>query len=77
MKYIIDRFEGDYAVCEDENKEVVDIERARIPAEAKEGDVLVIHEDDIFLDTDETSKRKENIQRLMDDIWVTETTESH
>ncbi|MCQ1528419.1 DUF3006 domain-containing protein [Lutispora saccharofermentans] len=77
MRYIIDRFEGDYAVCEDENKEVVNIERARIPAEAKEGDVLVIHEDKICLDIDETIKRKEHIQRLMDDLWVTETTESH
>ncbi|MEA4960434.1 hypothetical protein SDC9_174320 [bioreactor metagenome] len=78
MRYIIiDRFEGDYAVCEDENKEIVSIERARMPAEAKEGDVLVIHEGEICLDIDETIKRKEHIRRLMDDLWVTETTESH
>lgn len=70
MRYVIDRFEGDYAVCEDENKEIINIERTKIPSEAKEGDVLVQIENGICLDIDETNRRKENIQRLMDDLWI-------
>ncbi|MDD2482625.1 MAG: DUF3006 domain-containing protein [Lutispora sp.] len=70
MRYIIDRFEGDYAVCEDVNKEIINIERTEIPSEAKEGDVIVRHEGKIYIDIDETNKRKENIQRLMDDLWI-------
>lgn len=70
MRYVIDRFEGDYAVCEDENKEIINIERTKIPSEAKEGDVLVQIENEICLDIDETNRRKENIQRLMDDLWI-------
>jgi len=70
MKYIIDRFEGDYAVCEDENKQMIDIERDKIPAEAREGDVLIQQGDKYIIDLDETNRRKEKIQRLMDDLWT-------
>jgi len=45
MKVIIDRFEGDYAVCEKEGRTMVDIERNKIPAEAKEGDALLVEDD--------------------------------
>lgn len=30
MKYIIDRFEDNFAVCEDENQNFVDIEKSKI-----------------------------------------------
>lgn len=70
MKYIIDRFEGNYAVCEDENKHMVNIEKDKIPAEAKEGHVLIQKGEKYFIDLDETNRRKENIQRLMDDLWT-------
>ncbi|NLM42621.1 MAG: DUF3006 domain-containing protein [Clostridiales bacterium] len=70
MKYIIDRFEGNYAVCEDENKNMVNIEKDKIPAEATEGHVLIQQGDKYFIDLDETNRRKEKIQRLMDDLWT-------
>lgn len=70
MKVIIDRFEGNYAVCEKENREMIDIEKNRIPCEAKEGDSLIIEEDgSISLDKDETQKRKERIEALTEDMW--------
>lgn len=37
MIYIIDRFEGTYAVCECEDKSMIDIPIADLPAEVKEG----------------------------------------
>ncbi len=40
MKLIIDRFEGDYAVCEREDKTMMDIERSKLPEGVKEGSVL-------------------------------------
>jgi len=70
MKYIIDRFEGNYAVCEDENRQMVNIEREKIPAEAREGHVLIQQGDEYFIDLEETNRRKEKIQRLMDDLWT-------
>ena len=34
MRLVIDRFEGAYAVCEDENKNIVNILKARLPKDA-------------------------------------------
>ena len=70
MKVIIDRFEGDYAVCEKENQEMVHIEKVRIPTGAKSGDFLTIRDDGIIaLDKDETERRKKRIEKLMEDMW--------
>ncbi|MGI6190193.1 MAG: DUF3006 domain-containing protein [Clostridiales bacterium] len=69
MRVIIDRFEGDYAVCQDENKKIINIERGRLPHDACEGCVLLIHNDRIEVDYVETEKRKEKIKKLMDLIW--------
>lgn len=69
MKIIIDRFEGDYAVCEKENSEMLDIEKHKLPLEAKEGDVLILTEEGIKIDEVETKNRKEKIRKLMDSLW--------
>jgi len=70
VQVIIDRFEGDYAVCEKENREMINIERAKLPPEAKEGDVLILSEDgSIAIDREETARRKEMIERMMDELW--------
>lgn len=69
MKVIIDRFEGEYAVCEKENLEMIDIEKHKLPLGAKEGDVLIFSEGSIKIDEIETRNRKEKIQNLMDSLW--------
>ena len=69
MKVIIDRFEGEYAICEKENSEMIDIKKQQLPLEAKEGDVLVISEKNIRIDEIGTKNRKEEIERLMDSLW--------
>lgn len=57
MQFIIDRFEGEYAVVELENKETIDILRKALPPEAKEGDVIKI-----FIDKEETENREKRIE---------------
>jgi hypothetical protein len=69
VKVIIDRFEGDFAVCEKENREMIDINRDLIPKEAKESDVLDIQDDKIIIDIYETEKRKKYIEELTKDLW--------
>lgn len=64
MKVIIDRFEGNYAIVELEDKSTVDMPKKLIPEGAKEGDVLSIE-----IDLEETNRRKETIKKLMDDLW--------
>jgi hypothetical protein len=70
VKVVIDRFEGDYAVCEKENREMTDIKRECIPKEAKEGDVLDIEGDKIVINVNETEKRKKEIEELTKDLWA-------
>lgn len=69
MKVIIDRFEGSYAVCEKENRQMINITRASIPHEAKEGTVLIIENDKITIDFEETNRRKAEIEELTKDLW--------
>lgn len=69
MKVIVDRFEGEYAVCEKEDRTMIDIPVKDIPTGVKEGDVLVIDDGPIVIDSSETEKRKENIKKLMDNLW--------
>jgi hypothetical protein len=42
MKVTIDRFEGDYAVCEKPDRTMINIKKDKLPSEPKEGDMLVI-----------------------------------
>ncbi|SMB90300.1 Protein of unknown function [Desulfonispora thiosulfatigenes DSM 11270] len=69
MKVIIDRFAGNYAICENENREMIDIEKNKLPVEAKEGDVLIIERNNISIDYEETAKRKLAAEKLLDDLW--------
>lgn len=65
-KYIIDRFESEYAVCENiETEKMENILRTILPREAREGDILIINDDNTaVIDEEETRKRKERIEEL-------------
>jgi hypothetical protein len=69
LKYVIDRFEGSLAVCEDEHGKMVNIDRNKLPNAAAEGDVLVPRLTRFVIDENETGKRKNNIQSLMKELW--------
>ena len=69
MKVTIDRFEGSYAICEKENKEMINIERNRLPPNAMEGDFLLVEENNISIAKTATLEQKKKIKELMDDLW--------
>ena len=64
MQVIIDRFEEGFAVVEIEPGKMVNMPRELLPAEAKEGDVI-----NIFVDQEETTRRKKNINNLMNSLF--------
>jgi hypothetical protein len=70
LKVIIDRFEGDYAVCENEDRTMVDILSSKLPREAQVGDILIIEGSTIILDIEGTKSRKKEIDDLTKDLWV-------
>jgi len=65
---VIDRFEGEYAVCEKDNREMTNIDRSRIPAEAREGDVLKLG-NEIKIDQEETARRKTEMEEITRKLW--------
>lgn len=68
MEYIIDRFEGNYGVCQDEEGKVVDIPRQALPKNAKEGSRIGYtgEEYELLPDTEEAEKIKKVFDALFD-----------
>lgn len=69
MKVIIDRFEGNYAVCEKEDGNMINIEKVKIGKNPKQGDILLITENEITIDEGATRNRKEEIEKLTKNLW--------
>lgn len=67
IKLIIDRFEGNYAILEsqDKNPIIFNFPRHLLPKEAKEGTVLNIT---INIDQEETKRRKDKIQNFLNKL---------
>lgn len=60
MRLVIDRFEGKYAICEDEEQRYFAIVTPDLPDGAGEGSVLTVSETgEITLDQEETRRRRE------------------
>ena len=66
-KYIVDRFEENFAVLEKESGGTIDVDKTLLPG-AKEGDVVIFENGTYSVSEDETKKRKafmaEKIKRL-------------
>lgn len=65
MIIIIDRFEGDFALVELENMEIIKIPRKLVPENAKEGDIL-----EIRIDQEATKKRQEEVKGKFKDLFL-------
>ncbi len=69
-QFIIDRFEGSYAVCENEDKSFINIPRYKLPLEAKDGDYLIQGIDEIYrIDTDTTKDKQNRIRNKMSRLF--------
>jgi hypothetical protein len=69
MKLIVDRIEGELAVCEKGDRSTIDIPLNELPVEVQAGDVLIIEEGKVSIDKSETQNRKERINKLADELF--------
>lgn len=70
MKVSIDRFEGIYAICEDEKCRLYAIEKGELPKEAKEGSIVELSDDgSIIIDKEATRLRRERMKKLQDKLF--------
>lgn len=67
MKLVIDRFEGKYAVCVQEDK-VINIPRYKVPINAKDGDCLVMENGFFVVQNEETEDKRYRVKKLMEDL---------
>ena len=61
-KLIIDRFEGDFAVCEQEDKMFITIPKDKLPLEVKDGDCLIDNNGVYTIDYERIEERKKIIK---------------
>lgn len=67
--YTIDRFEGRYALCENEDKQIENIEIEKLPKDVKEKDVVILKKSGKFIiDNNYTKIRKKYIDDLFNSI---------
>lgn len=63
--FTLDRFEGNFAVCENRlTGDMINIYIDLIPNTAVSGDILKVENNKIVVDIESTSKEKESIQNL-------------
>lgn len=76
MRYIVDRIEEEFAVCENEDTgEMEDIDIFFLPEDVEEGDILIYDEDldEYYIDYEEKKLRRARIEDKMEDIWEEES----
>ncbi len=61
---IIDRFEGEYAVVEFDDKTFVNIPKKALPTNAKEGDVLIV-----TINREETANREKQMSERLNGLF--------
>ena len=69
-KFIIDRFEGMYAICEEEDKTMLSIPKYRLPLDCKEGDCLILNTKGMYQkDNEITMEREKRIREKMNRLF--------
>lgn len=68
--FSIDRFEGEFAVCEDrETGEFINIPKSELPKNSKEGSILKFENGKYYLDIKETKNEQAKIKDLVDNLF--------
>ncbi|OCA90164.1 DUF3006 domain-containing protein [Pradoshia sp. D12] len=69
MILIVNRIEGNLAVCEKTDKSMVDVELSKLPVDVREGDILIEKDGNYKLDLTQTERRKKRVQDLLEDLF--------
>lgn len=68
--FSIDRFEGDFAICENKSTgEMVNIKKSLLPESSKEGDILKIENGVYILDKVATQNNQNEIKNMVNNLF--------
>lgn len=65
---VIDRFEGDIAIVEDDES-IINIPRNKLPFDAKEGDILVLSDGKYLVDDVATENKKKELENRFSKLF--------
>ncbi|WP_373483020.1 DUF3006 domain-containing protein [Acetobacterium sp.] len=68
-KIIIDRIEGIYAVCEKEDRTMINIPISAFPVKVNEGEVWITDGGNLIFDYTETENRKKDMAEISKRKW--------
>ncbi len=68
--FSIDRFEGEFAVCENkETGEMINIKKSLLPENIKEGSIIKFENGYFILEPEITSKKQDEIKSMVDNLF--------
>lgn len=68
--FSVDRFEGKFAICENrETGEMINIEKAILPENIKEGSIVKYENGKFILDNETTSKKQAEIKNMVNNLF--------
>ena len=69
-KFSVDRFEGNFAVCENlKTGEMINIPRVELPENIQEGSILKFENGKYVLDFEATKNQQDEIKHLVDNLF--------
>lgn len=69
-EFSLDRFEENRAILENrKTNEMIEVDKNRIPKDAKEGDILKFIDNEFKIDRELTNQKREEIKEKMNKIW--------
>ena len=66
---IVDRIESNFAVCEDENQNMININLEEFAEIPKDGDIVELIDDKYIINKEETEKRKNSIEQAFYNLF--------
>jgi nucleoid DNA-binding protein len=70
QELVVDRFEGEFAVCEDrKTKQTHNIEISKLPENIKEGNVIKFENGKYIIDETKEQEISNRIKSKMDNLW--------
>ena len=70
MEFVIDRFEGEFAVLENEDGGFQNIKKSLLPQITKESDCVIFKDGKYTISKEKTESLKQEIDELMEDLFV-------
>ena len=70
IKYSIDRFEENIAVCEElKSGKIININKKDLPNNCKEGDIIIFENGKYWIDEEETKSQKDEISSMLNSLF--------